>query len=251
MKSLKQKLSDCELTIGSWLTIGNTATTEIMAKAGFDWLTIDLEHSAITLSEAQKLLQVIELSGVTPLVRVGSNDPVIIKRVMDAGAHGIIIPMVNTQEDAVAAVEFAYYPPKGKRGVGLARAQNYGLGFKAYKKWLDEECVVIVLIEHIEAIENLEAILSVEGIDGSIIGPYDLSASLGFPGEYDRPEVQNAINVYRETCKRLGKPAGFHVVPSEAEMLKEKEKEGYSFLGFSLDSLFLGNKIKEQLDMVK
>ncbi|MCX5782676.1 MAG: aldolase/citrate lyase family protein [Elusimicrobia bacterium] len=175
-KSLKQRLKDRELTIGSWITIGHPSVAEIMAQAGFDWLTVDMEHSAITLSEAQNLIQVIELSGVAPLVRVGSNDSNLIKRVMDAGAHGVIVPMVNTVEDAEKAVKSVKYPPKGFRGVGLARAQKYGASFENYKKWNENESIVIVQIEHIKAVENLEGILTVDVVDGFITIDLSLSA---------------------------------------------------------------------------
>ena len=112
---------------------------------------------------------------------------------MDAGAHGVIVPMVNTKKDAEAAVKAVQYPPKGQRGVGLARAQDYGFGFEAYKKWLIRDSIVIVQIEHIKAVKNCNEILKVKGINGSFIGPYDLSASLGKPGHYEDPEVKTAI----------------------------------------------------------
>src|SRR5512136_2475206 len=153
--NLKQKLRKRALTIGSWITLGHPAIAEIMAKAGFDWLTIDLEHSAITLDQTQQLIQVIELCGVTPLVRVGENGPYLIKRVMDAGAHGVIVPMVNTAEEAKRAVDAVKYPPEGRRGVGLGRAQGYGFEFEKYRDWSREKSVVIVQIEHIDAINNL------------------------------------------------------------------------------------------------
>lgn len=250
MKSLKKKLENSEVTIGSWIAIDNTSLAEIMAKAGFNWLTVDMEHSAITLSGAQKLIQVIELSGVIPLARVGENNPNLIKRVMDAGAHGVIVPMVNNKESALSAVSAVKYPPLGSRGVGLARAQGYGFAFEKYKEWAGKESVVIVQIEHRQAIENLEDILTVEGVDASIIGPYDLSASLGYPGEYERPKVKEAIQKYESICDKLNKPKGIHVVaPSGEEALKYLNK-GYKFLGFSTDFLFLGSKCREELAKV-
>src|SRR3989304_8512061 len=156
---LKEKLQNGEVSIGSWITIGNPSIAEIMAKSGFDWLTVDMEHSAITLDLAQQLIQVIELCGVAPLVRVGENNATMIKRVMDAGSHGVIVPMVNSKDDAINAVNAVKYPPTGKRGVGLARAQGYGVAFDKYKEWVDRDSIVIVQIEHIKAVENLEEIL--------------------------------------------------------------------------------------------
>ena len=194
MRSLKTKLENHALTIGSWITLGHPSIAEIMANAGFDWLTIDMEHSAITLDLAQQLIQVIGLCGVVPLVRVGENNPTIIKRVMDAGSHGVIVPMVNSKDDAINAVNAVKYPPAGKRGVGLARAQGYGTTFEKYKEWVDRDSIVIVQIEHIKAVDNLEGILSVDGVDGFIVGSYDLSGSLGIPGEFENPKVIEALD---------------------------------------------------------
>lgn len=249
--SLKEKLKKQKLTIGSWITLASLPIAEIMAKAGFDWLTVDMEHSAITLREAQPLIQVIGLAGCVPLVRVGENNANLIKRVMDAGAHGAIVPMVNTKDDAVKAVNAVKYPPFGTRGVGLARAQGYGLDFKRYKDWVKKDSVVIVQIEHIDAIDDLENILETEGVDASIVGPYDLSASLGYPGEYERKEVKNAIKEYIRISRKANIPAGFHVVPPEAKRIKEKIKEGFKFLGFSLDTLFLGTSVRNLLSDIK
>ena len=132
---LKNKLNNKQITIGSWITIGNTAVAEILAKAGFDWLVVDIEHSTISIDTVGDLIRVIDLAGVTPLVRLTSNDPNLIKRVMDAGAHGIIVPMVNSEKDAMDAVAATRYPPIGIRGVGLARAQGYGVSFTDYFEW--------------------------------------------------------------------------------------------------------------------
>ena len=191
--NLKQKLKNSEATIGSWITLAHPAIAEIMAKAGFDWLVVDLEHSVITIREAEELIRVIDLCNVVPLVRVSSNDPIQIKRVMDAGAHGVVIPMINSPEEAEKAVAAVRYPPRGIRGVGLARAQGYGINFNDYTEWVNKESVVIVQIEHIDAINNLGKILSTDGVDGFIVGPYDLSASLGFPGQFDHTLMINAM----------------------------------------------------------
>lgn len=249
--TLKKKLKRREITIGSWITLGNTAIAEIMAKSGFEWLVVDMEHSVITLDIAQQLIQVIEGCGVTPLVRVGENDATVIKRVMDAGAYGVIVPMVNTKKQAEAAINAVKYPPVGTRGVGLARAQGYGNNFEEYRGWVHKDSIVIVQIEHIEAINNLEEILCVSGVDGSIIGPYDLSASLGYPGEFDKPELKHSLKKYQDVCNSLKMPAGFHVVPPDAGLVNDKIREGFSLLGFSLDTIFLNAGIKISLDSIK
>jgi 2-dehydro-3-deoxyglucarate aldolase len=210
-----------------------------------------MEHSAITLPQAQQLIRVIELCGCVPLVRVYANDPVIIKRVMDAGAYGVIIPMVITSEEAESAVNAVKYPPMGKIGVGLARAQGYGFDFEGYKNWVNNESVVIVQIEHIQAVNNLEEILTTPGVDGFIIGPYDLSASIGFPGEFEHPEYIEALNKISKVSKQLQKPAGYHVVQPITEEIFLKIDEGYKFLAFSLDTLFLGKACQNGLNDIK
>ncbi len=251
MNKLKSKLKNNELSIGSWITLYNTAIPEIMADAGFDWLVVDMEHSSITFSQAAHLIQTIELSSTVPLVRVSENNPTIIKRVMDAGAHGVIVPMVNSREDAERAVKSVQYPPYGERGVGLSRAQGYGFDFEGYKQRLKEDSIVIVQIEHIKAIDNLEGILSMPGVDGSIIGPYDLSGSLGKPGKFEDPEVKKAVGIYEQYCKKVNKPMGFHVVYPDLETITYYKKRDYIFLAVGLDSIYLGQKCRETLKEVK
>ncbi len=244
---LKEKLLANQLTIGSWVTIGHQSIIEIMATAGFDWLTIDMEHSVIELEAAQNLIGHIQAQNMEALVRVGKNDEVIIKRVMDAGADGVIVPMVNSKHDAQQAVNYVKYPPVGKRGVGLARAQKYGIGFEAYKEWLKNQAVVIAQVEHVEAVENIGDILQTNGIDAIIIGPYDLSGSMGYPGEYQRKEVKDALRTVELACQKYNKAAGFHVIQPDYDKLKEKIDTGYTFLAFSLDFFFLGNKAREEM----
>lgn len=251
MNRLKQQLSANQLTLGSWVTIGHQSVVEIMATGGFDWLCLDMEHSVIELTMAQHLIGHIQAQGMQALVRVGKNEEVIIKRVMDAGADGVIVPMVNSAEDARQAVDYVKYPPVGKRGVGLARAQRYGTGFDAYKEWLKDSSVVIAQIEHIRAVENIDAILQVPGIDGIMIGPYDLSGSMGMPGEYDKPEVQEAIHKVEEACKKYNKPLGFHVILPDHQLVQQKIDAGYRFLAFSLDFYFLGDKVRTEMHKLR
>lgn len=250
-KGLKKRLAKKELTIGSWLQIGSPVVAEIMAQAGFDWLVVDMEHSAIGISEAQSLIQVIDLAGCTPLVRLSSNDSTLIKRVMDAGSHGIIVPNVNSVDDAVAAVKAVRYPPDGTRGVGLWRAQGYGFDFERYKKWHKDNSIVIVQIEHIDGVNDLEAILSTEGVDGFIIGPYDLSASLGIPGEFEHPDFKNAIDKVNRVSKQMNALMGTHVVMPDISAVKEKIEEGYRFIAFSIDTLFLGQSCRRCLKEIR
>ena len=237
--SLKQKLKNNELTIGSWIMMGTPMSVEVMALAGFEWLVIDIEHTSIGLETLQTLITTIQANNIKALVRVSKNEEVIIKRVLDMGADGIIVPMVSSKEDAMQAVAYAKYPPQGKRGVGLYRASGYGTTFEAYKKWVEEELVIIAQIEHIDAVKNIDEIITVEGIDGTIIGPYDLSGSMGYPGEFEREDVKDAVARVLERCKAYNVPSGFHVVDTEPKKLNEKIKAGCTFLAYGIDYFFM------------
>lgn len=233
--ALRRKLQSKAVALGSWITLGHCGIAEILARAGFDWLVVDLEHSTISIDVAGDLIRTIDLCGVSPLVRLTSNDPDQIKRVMDAGAHGIVVPTVNTAAQAERAVAATRYAPRGFRGVGLGRAQGYGNQFREYLQWQSDGPVVIAMIEHKDAIGNLEAILNVPGVDGLFIGPYDLSCSLGIPGQFERPEFVDAMAHIRETGKRLGCAVGLHIVEPDLQQLEQSIRDGYTFLAYSVD----------------
>lgn len=251
MKTLKNSLNRGEKTIGTWLTIPSCEIAEILCDSGFSWIAIDLEHSSMTSYQAQSLITTIELSGCTPLVRVSENNSNLIKHAMDSGAKGVIVPMVNSKEDAERAVKAVKYPPLGERGVGLARAQRFGFGFEDYKRWNSEESIVVVQIEHIEAINNLEGILSVPGVDASFIGPYDLSGSIGFPGDFESSAFQKAIDKYEYVSKVNKKVMGYHVVQPDVNKVNDVIERGYSFIAIGLDTILLGEKCREILGGIK
>jgi 2-dehydro-3-deoxyglucarate aldolase len=248
---LKSKLARNALTIGSWITLGHPSIAEIMAGAGFDWLVLDMEHSVLELSDVQMLIQVLDGRGCPAIVRLTSNDADQIKRVMDAGATGIMVPMVKSAADAQAAVQAMYYPPRGQRGVGLARAQQYGAGFQQYRNWLDNNAVVVVMIEHIDAVEAVDSILSVPGVDAYIIGPYDLSGSMGRPGELDYPEVQTAMERVLDAGRRLGKAGGVHVVEPDPGLLRRNIEAGFSFIGYGLDIRILDSLCRTHMRNIR
>lgn len=238
-------------SFGSWITIPHPSVAELLVRAGFDWLTVDLEHSAITLESAAELIRTIDLAGITPMVRVGSHDANVIKRVMDAGAHGIIASTVNTAEQAAAIVAAVKYPPVGARGVGLSRAQGYADEFEEHYRWLNEESIVFVQIEHIDAVQNIDAILRVPGVDGYFIGPYDLSASLGIPGQLTHPKMIEALAEIRRAQEKVPTVAGIHVVQPVAGDVLRKIAEGYRFIAFGIDYLFMLNHARSGLEEIR
>lgn len=249
--TLRQRVLSGAATIGSWITLGHVGIAEIMAGAGFDWLVVDLEHSVIPIDTAGDLIRVIDLCGSAPLVRLTSNNPDQIKRVMDAGAHGVVVPMVNSAHDAARAVAAVRYAPEGNRGVGLARAQGYGVRFKEYFAWQKENAIVIVQIEHKDALDHLDEILTVSGVDGFIIGPYDLSCSMGIPGKFDDPGFIAAMERVRGTARRLGVSAGLHIVEPDCEVLTQSIQEGYRIIAYSVDIRLLDVGVRQGLQQFR
>ena len=249
--NLKQKLKDNELTIGSWIMMADSMSVEVMALAGFDWLVVDIEHTPIDMETVKTLIITIQAHDMKALVRVSKNEEVVIKKVLDMGADGIIVPMISSKEDAKMAVDYAKYPPIGKRGVGLYRASSYGAKFEEYKKWVNEELVVIAQIEHIDAVGNIDDILGVEGIDGTIIGPYDLSGSMGYPGEFERDDVKNAVQKVLDRCKEKNMPSGFHVVDTNPGKLQEKIDQGCTFLAYGIDYFFMRDAAMQGMKKLK
>jgi 2-dehydro-3-deoxyglucarate aldolase len=233
---LKVKLRRGIPTVGTWLTLAHPALAEMAARAGFDWVAVDLEHSSITLRECEDLLRVLDLAGATPLVRLTSNDPDQIKRVMDSGARGVIVPSVSTRADAEAAVASVYYPPRGRRGTGLARAHAYGADFGGYRRRLEREGVVVAMIETARGVANAAEILAAPGVDAVFLGPYDLSASLGVPGRTSHPKVEAAIDKVRAAARRARKPVGIHVVEPDPAALKARLRRGFGFIAYSLET---------------
>lgn len=248
---LKERIRSGLPTLGSWITLGHPGIAEIMANAGFDWLAVDLEHSVIAIDMAGDLIRVIDLCGVAPLVRLTSNDPDQIKRVMDAGAHGIIVPAVNSAGDAQRAVAAVCYAPVGNRGVGLARAQGYGPRFQEYLAWQRDSGVVVVMIEHKDAIRNLRNILAVPGVDAFFIGPYDLSCSLGIPGQFEHPDFLAAMAEIRRIGAACGAVAGLHVVEPDLERLRASLAEGYRFIAYSVDIRILDIGARQGVDFLR
>ena len=242
-KSVKQKLRSGGVTIGAWMSTGHVSIAEILAAAGYDFVVVETEHTAIDVSEVLPILIAIDGQRTVPLVRLAGIDPIQTKAVMDSGAGGVLVPMVNSKVDAQLAVGSVKYPPLGFRGVGLARAQGYGATFDDYMSRANDESLVIVQIEHVDAVRNIDEILSVPGIDGTFIGPYDLSSSMGVPGQLQHPDVLAAMRVVLEASLRHGVAPGIHLVhPDTARVeLRKRVSEGYTFIALGSDILLLGD----------
>ncbi len=233
--------------IGTWITTFNPSATHLMSSLGFKWLCIDMEHSSITFDQMTTLITVIENNRVLPYVRVGSNDKLQIKKALDAGAKGIIVPMINTVKDAKYAIESTFYYPRGKRGVGLSRAQNFGNNFQRYVINDSRKIKLILQIESIEAINNLEKILDLKYISGTLIGPYDLSSSLGVIGKLDDSKVKKAIDKYEKISRKKKISMGIHIAQPDFNKIKRSFAKRYKFVAAGTDMIFLSNSCKNFL----
>ena len=236
---LHTKLLQGTPVVGSWLSLGSSSAAEIMAKAGYDFLVVDLEHSPTSVETAAEMIRVIDLAGCAPLVRLPEFSPSIIKQVLDAGAHGIIVPNVDSADLAEAAVRATRYPPEGTRGVGLHRAQGYGNDFLEYFESARTNLVVVAQIESNLAVQNIAKIVAVDGIDAVMIGPYDLSADLGAPGKFDSENFIQSVQKVTQAASNAGVATGIHVVEPDPAAIESSLKAGHRFLVYSVDMRIL------------
>jgi 2-dehydro-3-deoxyglucarate aldolase len=232
------------VTIGGWNMIGNSVVAEIIAQAGFDWVAVDMEHGTMGWGQALINMQAIEANSCTPLCRLPTNEPVAFKRALDSGAMGIIVPMVNTEEEARNAVNWSKYPPRGCRGVGICRAHRYGDNFDGYVQTANDKIAVILQIEHIDAVSNIEAICKVPGVDAIFIGPYDLSGSMGIIGQTRHKEVERAIEHVLKVAQSNKVAPGIHIVTPRPNEIEEKINIGFRFIAVGLDVTVLSNGMR-------
>ena len=243
---VKRMLKDGEKTAGAWLQIASPFTAEIMSQAGFDWLMIDMEHGPGDILNLITQLQAMRGSETAALVRAPWNDFVTIKRILDTGVHGLLVPYVNTREEAEAAVRACRYPPQGIRGVaGSPRAQGYGQNVREYLASANDEILVITAVETPAAVANLDSILAVDGVDGVFIGPMDLATNMGYLGDPAQREVQEAIaeieNKVLETGKILATISGSW---EQAQRLYDR---GYQMVMLMADGVSLAKLAAEKV----
>jgi len=239
---LKYKLIEDKQCYGAWVSIEAPICTEIMSGLGYDYLVFDTEHSPLDILTVQTLMQAMREMGTTPIVRVWWNDIVAIKRALDIGAHGILVPWVNNREEAVSAVKATRYAPEGLRGCGPRRANLFD---PDYYETVDEEITVICQIETADAIENIDDIVSVDGVDATYIGPADLAASLGHLGHMEHPEVQKAIDRILEATQAAGKKAGIHIAAGKT--IEYRMQQGFDLITIGSDIDYLKEAIIEQM----
>ncbi|MDP2599188.1 MAG: aldolase/citrate lyase family protein [Deltaproteobacteria bacterium] len=239
MNTLKQKLRNRERVFGAWTSIPHPGVTEMFcAIMKPDFVGIDIEHTTVGMERVQQIMTAGQPHSTALLPRVASHNGEQIKRLLDAGADGLIVPMVNSKAEVDQIVNWMKYTPVGKRSYGISRAQGYGPGFKDYIEIWNERSSLIVQIESIAAVENIDSILSSPEVDGAMIGPYDISGSLGVPGKLDHPKVLKACDHVIEACARHKKSCGNQIVDPNAENMGQFFDQGFTFLILSSD-LFL------------
>jgi 2-keto-3-deoxy-L-rhamnonate aldolase RhmA len=246
--AFRRRLHAGERLLGTLVSLASPEISEILAGAGFDWLFLDAEHAPLSAHHLQRILQ-----GAGPslpcLVRLPGRDEVFVKKALDIGAAGVIAPMVNTAEQAERVVRLSKYAPEGMRGVGVGRAHGYGLAFREYIETANENVTVVIQAEHMEAVDNMEAIVRVPGIDAVLVGPYDLSSSLGRPGDVDHPQVTAAIDHVTDVCLGAGIPLGIFGMDENA--VRPFVQKGYTLIVAGIDTVLLGRAAGSLLEQLR
>jgi 2-keto-3-deoxy-L-rhamnonate aldolase RhmA len=247
-QSLKNKLTNRETVFAGWTSLGHPQITEMLVRSNVDLVGIDIEHSTISQEQAQSIISACHSAGVCCLPRIATHNQEAIKRVLDSGADGIIVPTVDTPEQVEKLIEWMKYPPLGKRGYGIARAQGYGHDFEEYTSQWNESSSLIIQIESISAVDNIEKLLQFDEVDGAMIGPYDISGSLGIPGQIEHEQVRNAGQVVVDACRKFGKACGTQDIDPTSERVKAAIEAGYTFVVLASDVFILwkwGEKVKK------
>ncbi len=237
---IRNKLRNNLSSVGSWMQLPDQSVAEIMGSAGYDWIAIDMEHGAFSKNNLPGLFRAISSEGTAPFARVSKTDSVYIKEALDSGAEGLIFPMIETAEQLGRAIRNAHYPPIGNRGIGFCRANMFGKNFKNYFE-NENNPILVAQIEHKRAVDNIDSILSVKGLDAIMIGPYDLSGSMDMTGEFNNPKFIEILKIIFNKALEHNVAMGLHIVQPDRDLLKTKIMEGYQFIAYGIDALFLYN----------
>ena len=247
--ALKKKFRNRERLFGGWISYAHPSITETIAQAGFDFIAIDMEHSTITVEQAQRIIAAAQSEGSLCLPRPVSHSNDWIKPLLESGADGILIQMVNTPSEVETLLSHVKYSPKGRRSFGVNRAHGYGFDFDAYIQNWNDSSSFIIQVESIEAVNNIDALLAYEDVDGVMLGPYDISGSLGVPGQMSHPDVIQASKQVIASCKKHGKSCGTQVADPTPENIQELFDLGhtYAILGSDLFALWKWSERMKQI----
>ncbi len=248
MNTLKHRLQAEHTVIGTLVTMASSNVADLLSRVGFDFLWIDAEHGPAGFVEMQSMLQAAG-DRCPALIRVPSSDDVWIKKALDTGCDGVVVPQVNSAEQARQVVASCSYPPKGTRSVGITRAHGYGLSFSESLRSANDSVAIICQIEHIDAVERIDQIAAVDGVDALFVGPFDLSGSLGVPAQLGHPDVRDAIARVVEAGRRHGIALGFFAVDPHAAI--EAIAQGFTMIGLGMDASYLGTAAANALAEVR
>ena len=246
--NLRKRLQNNELILGTILSLDSPDVAEILSSIGFDWLFIDAEHSTLDPHKLKTIFQAIGKAAPC-VVRLPALDEIAVKKTLDAGAAGLLVPQVHTAGQVEQLVKWGRYHPEGSRGLGFGRAQGFGLKVGEYLEKANENILLSIQAESADALKNIESIVKVPGLDAVLIGPYDLSASMGLPGQVDHPNVKDAILRISEVCKKNNIPVGIFGMTAEA--VRPYIAQGFTFIVCGADTVLLGNAARQLLHQLR
>lgn len=250
-KILKEKLRNRERLFAGWVSYAHPSITETFARAGFDFMAIDMEHATISLEQAQRIIAASQSEGVPCIPRPVSHSDDYLKPLMESGADGMLVQMVNTADQVRNLIKLLKYPPIGKRTYGVNRAQTYGFDFDRYIESWNETSTFMIQVESIEAVENIESLLAFDEIDGVMVGPYDISGSLGVPGQTSHPLVIEASKKVIAACEKFGKSCGTQVSDSTEESIQNLFDMGYTYAILGSDLFVLWKWAEKMQGLMK
>ena len=249
-REIRKTMAEGRATIGTWLQFPSADVAEMMAKAGYDWVVVDMEHGSFGTGKLPDMFRAIECGGAAPLARLPEANKVCIKSSLEAGAQGLIFPMIESREELDRAIDLATYPGQdfwrddgmpapAYRGMGFCRANSFGHKFDEYRQKVAPEILLVAQIEHIRAVDHLDEILTHKRLDAIMVGPYDLSGSMGLSGDFENPRFQEAMAKINECCEKYSCPMGLHIVEPDPQALAREIKKGCKFIAYGIDTVFL------------
>lgn len=240
VKKFRNKLKK-KYILSGWMQICSPEIAEILCQKNFDAITLDLEHGSFGLEKLNNIFRAIEVKKKLSLVRLPNHKTDDLGQIFDSGCCGLIIPNIINAKQVAKIINHSFWPPLGNRGVGFSRANLYGKSFETYKRF---KPVIVAMIENVKSLPNLDSILEIKNLDAILIGPYDLSASLGSPGNFNNQKFKKSIKQIRDKCKKFNKPVGIHVVEPSIKLLKARIREGFKFLPFGIDTVLLNKSLE-------
>ncbi len=249
-QDIRKKIAEGKPSIGTWLQLPSPDAAEIMAKAGYDWVAVDMEHGSFGAAALPNIMRAIECGGAAPFARLPEAQKTWIKAALESGAKGLIFPMIESAAQLEAAIDLSIYPGQdwwrqgasagcAYRGVGFCRANGFGRFFEQYRRDVAANIFLAAQIEHIKAVDEIDAILAHPRLDAIMVGPYDLSGSMGLTGKFEHPDFQEAMNRIAKACQKSGKAMGCHVVQPDPAALQAEIARGTRFNAYGIDSVFL------------